>query len=182
LANKIELIGFRSNGGPSPGSAARDLIDQLAEHDEPVQVFCAYDADAYGTLIYQTLQQETKARGARKVTIINIGLEPWVAVVMGLEVESVEASKRRKPVADYVLERDSRSESDDWETWLQTRRVELNAMSTPKFIEWLDHKMAEHGSGKLIPPPHVLTKELAESIDREVMHRDHRAYSARGRI
>lgn len=108
------------------------------------------------------------AGGARNIKIINIGLEPWEAVVMGLEVESVEESKRRKPVADYVLERDSRSESDDWETWLQTGRVELSAMTTPQFIEWLDQKMAKHGSGKLIPPPDVLTEELAESIDRKV--------------
>ena len=26
--------------------AARDLIDKLVEHDEPVEVFCAHDADA----------------------------------------------------------------------------------------------------------------------------------------
>jgi hypothetical protein len=37
----------------------------------------------------------------------------------------------------------------DWEEWLQTHRVELNAMTTPQFIEWLDRKMAEHGDGKL---------------------------------
>jgi hypothetical protein len=30
--------------------AARDLIDKLAEHDEPVEVFCAHDADASGTM------------------------------------------------------------------------------------------------------------------------------------
>ena len=36
--------------------------------------------------------------------------------------------------------------------WLQTNRVELNAMTTPQLIEWLDEKMAEHGDGKLIPP------------------------------
>ena len=56
--------------------AARDLIDKLAEHDEPVTVFCVHDADAYGTMIYQTLQEATKARGARKIKIINLGLEP----------------------------------------------------------------------------------------------------------
>ena len=47
--------------------AARDLVDALAEHDEPVTIFCVHDADAYGTMIYQTFQEETKARGARKI-------------------------------------------------------------------------------------------------------------------
>jgi hypothetical protein len=30
--------------------AAKDLIDKLAEHDEPVTVFAVTDADAYGTM------------------------------------------------------------------------------------------------------------------------------------
>jgi DNA topoisomerase VI subunit A len=46
--------------------AARDLIDKLAEHGEPITVFCVHDADGYGTVIFQTLQDETKARSARK--------------------------------------------------------------------------------------------------------------------
>jgi DNA topoisomerase VI subunit A len=78
--------------------AARDLIDKLAEHDEPVEVFCVHDADASGTMIFQTLQEATRARDARKIQIINLGLEPWEAVKMGLEVENVEEGKRRKPV------------------------------------------------------------------------------------
>ena len=104
-------------------------------------------------MIYQTLQEATRARGARKIKIVNIGLEPWEAVAMGLEVETlaVKSDARRKPVADYVVERDD-EEGEDWDEWLQTHRVELNAMTTPELIEWLDDKMAEHGDGKLIPP------------------------------
>ncbi len=141
--------------------AARDLIDKLVAHDEPVEVFCAHDADAYGTMIYQTMQEATKARGARKIKIINLGLEPWEAVATELEVETVEETKGRKAVADYVRERDDR----DWERWLQTHRVELNAMTTPQLIEWLDRKMATFGSGKLIPPPPVLEQELADGLE-----------------
>ena len=44
--------------------AARDLIDKLVEHDEPVEVFCVHDADASGTMIYQTLQEADQ--GARR--------------------------------------------------------------------------------------------------------------------
>ena len=58
------------------------------------------------TMIYQTFQEATKARGARKIEIINLGLEPWEAIEMGLEVEDVERGDKRKPVADYVLERE----------------------------------------------------------------------------
>jgi hypothetical protein len=145
--------------------AAKDLIDKLVAHDEPVEVFCAHDADASGTMIYQTLQDETKARGARKIKIVNLGLEPWEAIEKGLEVESVDEPKRLKAVADYVRKRD---DGDYWVDWLQTHRVELNAMTTPQLLIWLDQKMAEHGGGKLIPPMDVLEQELAESIETKL--------------
>ena len=147
--------------------AARDLVDKLAAHDEPVTVFCVHDADAYGTMIYQTFQEATKARRARKISIVNIGLEPWEALSVGLEVERVEQGERRKAVADYVLEREDRAPGGrTWDEWLQTNRVELNAMTTPQFIAWLDGKMAEYD--KLIPPPEVLDAELASMLEDKV--------------
>ena len=84
---------------------------------------------------------------------------------MGLEVEDVEQGERHKPVAEYVL---TRADGRYWEEWLQVHRVELNAMTTPRFIEWLDAKMAEHGDGKLIPPPEVLTAELDEKLHAKI--------------
>jgi hypothetical protein len=143
--------------------AARDLIDKLVEHDEPVEVFCVHDADSSGTMIYQTLQEATRARGARKIEIVNLGLEPWEAVEMRLEVERLEETSRLKPVAAYVS-----GHGGNWENWLQTNRVELNAMTTPQLIDWLDRKMADHGGGKLIPPKHVLERELAERLESKV--------------
>jgi hypothetical protein len=154
--------------------AARDLIDKLAEDDEPTTVYAATDADAYGTMIYQTLQEETKARGARKIKIVHLGLQPWEAVEMGLQVETIERGKKRKPVADYVKAADKSGEhgrvpnSYAWEEWLQSHRVELNAMTTPQFIAWLDRKMIEHGDGKLVPPDDILTAELEERLDAKV--------------
>jgi hypothetical protein len=144
---------------------ARDLVDKLAEHDEPVTVFCVHDADAYGTMIYQTFQEATKARGARKITIVNLGLEPWEAIADGLEIEVVKRTEKHKPVAQYVLERD---DGEYWEEWLQTHRVELNAMTTPQFIAWLDRKMAKHGDGKLVPPSDVVVDEFEERLEAEM--------------
>ncbi len=150
--------------------AIKDLVDKLVEHDEPSEVFTVHDADAYGGMIYQTFQEATKARrDARKIKIINLGLEPWEAIEMGLEVETVKRGKNRKPVADYIRNRRDRSPTGEtWEEWLQTHRIELNAMTTPQFIAWLDQKMAAHGSGKLIPPPDVLEAELSKRIESKV--------------
>jgi hypothetical protein len=121
--------------------------------------------DSYGTMIYQTFQEATKARGARKIRIVNLGLEPWEAVEAGLEVEDVEEAEKHRPVAEYVRDR---RDGDYWENWLQTHRVELNAMTTPQFIAWLDGKMAEHAGGKLIPPRDVLEAELKGRIEQKV--------------
>jgi hypothetical protein len=150
--------------------AARDLVDKLAEHNEPVIIFCVHDADAYGTMIYQTFQEETRARGARKIQIINLGLEPWEALAMGLDTEPLEGDEdqKRKPVADYVLDpKYGRAPGDiSWEEWLQANRIELNAMTTPQFIEWLDAKMAPYK--KLIPPPNVIEAELKTSVENNI--------------
>jgi hypothetical protein len=148
--------------------AIKDLVDKLAEHDEPVTVFCAHDADAAGPMIYQTFQEATKARGARKIKIINLGLEPWEAIEMGLEVETLKQGERRRPVADYVRERDDTAPDDtDWDDWLQTHRIELNAMTTPQLIEWLNRKLAPY-EGKLVPPDDVLVGELDERIESKL--------------
>jgi hypothetical protein len=55
-----------------------------------------------------------------------------------------------------------------WAEWLQAHRIELNAMTTPQFIEWLDAKMAEQGGAKLIPPDNVIAKELEDRLDEKV--------------
>lgn len=153
--------------------AARDLVDVLAKHAEPVTVFCVHDADAPGTMIHQTFQEATKARKARTITITNLGLEPWEAIAMGLEAEKLPASDDYRPVADYVRERDANFPNEgpggiSWERWLQRHRVELNAMTTPQFIAWLDAKMAEHGAGKLIPPEDVIKAELEVKLKAKV--------------
>jgi hypothetical protein len=132
-------------------------------------VFCAHDADAAGSMIYQTLQDATKARGARKIEIVNIGLEPWDAIEDGLDVETVEAPKKRKSVADYILERDDLAPDDNsWEDWLQTHRIELNVMTTTALIAWLDARMEEHKAVKLVPPAKVLEDELAKHVAEKV--------------
>ena len=72
---------------------------------------------------------------------------------MGLPVEPVDRVNNAKvSVARYVPQ--------EWQAWLQHSRVELNAMTTPDFIAWLNRKLAPHEHGKLIPPAGVLSEQL----------------------
>lgn len=142
--------------------AARDVIDLMGETGEDISFFCLHDADSAGTLIYQALTEGTRARGARKVNVVNLGLDPWEAVDMGLQVETfrtLEGGKKNQrllPVASYV--------PHEWANWLQTQRVELNAMSSPVFLEWIDRKFAPY-VGKVKPPAEVLKEELDEKVE-----------------
>lgn len=142
--------------------AVKDLYDLLGETNEDLTFFCVHDADGYGTRIYQSLVDGTRARPGRKVRVINLGLDPAEAVAMGLPVEPVD-TKSRVPVADYL--------EPEWREWLQTNRIELNAMTSPQFIEWLDSKLAEHDAGKVIPPVEVLASALREEVASIVQDR-----------
>jgi hypothetical protein len=141
-----------------PSRAARDIIDLIGGSDEPVQVFCLHDSDAAGTLIFQSLQEETRARPRRNVEIVNLGLDPWEAVELAerglVEIEEVSHEKRQD-VASYL--------DEQWGDWLQSHRVELNAFTTPQFIEWLDRKMADR-AGKVVPPARTLAERLNERV------------------
>ena len=46
-------------------------------------------------MIYQTLQQGTRARPGRRVEIVNLGLDPDEAAEMDLPAEKVEGKGRR---------------------------------------------------------------------------------------
>ena len=90
---------------------------------------------------------------------------------MGLDVESVKGSKKnRHPVAPYVRKRRDR----DWVEWLQTNRIELNAMTTPQFESWLSEKMVEHGHEKVVPPEQILANHLDRHLRDDVTKRINR--------
>ncbi len=148
--------------------AIRDRVDHLAEHDEPAQFFCVHDADSAGSMIMQTLQEATRARGARLVEIVNFGLEPWEAEAMGLEAEEFKQGEQQRPVADYVLQHE---DGAAWSEWLQSKRYELNAMTTPQFLNWLEAKMMAHAEGKVIPPKTVLAEQAFDRLDAELRRR-----------
>jgi len=136
--------------------AARDVLDLMGKTDEPLTFFCIHDADGSGTQIYEALQDGTRARPGRDVTIENLGLEPEEARAMNLEVEQFDRGKKRIPVAAYLSAEDTE--------WLQTNRVELNAMATPDFLSWLDRKLLAHHNGKVIPPMAILDRRLRKTM------------------
>ena len=156
--------------------ATRDLLDLIGETDEPMTMFCIHDADAAGTMIYQTLVEETRARPKRQVEVINLGLEPWEALDMDFAVEKVPETKdgkkkKRKAVANYVDRAPGRPPHGNymsWAAWLQKNRVELNVMNSPQFLSWLDDKMAPHETGKVVPPDEIAVDQLRQEVEERI--------------
>lgn len=146
--------------------AVRDLMDLIGKSEQEVLFFCVHDADGPGTCIYESLVEGTKNRRGVNVKVVNLGLDPAEAVRMGLAVEKVSREKGKVPVASYISEGIS---GWRWEDWLQSNRVELNSMTSPQFLRWLDEKMEEHDTlGKVIPPREVLAEKLAAVTEAKV--------------
>ncbi len=137
--------------------ACRDLIDLLGTTEEPIECFCIHDFDAAGTMIYQTFQEKTKARGARNLKIIDLGLKYEDVQALDLEIEKI-SHNRRQPVADNYKK---------YEDWLQKNRVELNAMDSPTFIVWITKKIAPY-AGKVIPPEDALYNHALKNAEQEL--------------
>jgi hypothetical protein len=155
--------------------AVRDLIDLLPETGEEIHVFAIHDADGPGTSIYESLVKETIARGARKMHVHNLGLEPWEGVRAGLQVETFDRRKQRVPVARYIKDADNLGDEGEapngqsWEDWLQTNRIELNAMTSPQFVGWLEAKFdALDAEKKIVPPEDVIERQLREATEKKI--------------
>jgi hypothetical protein len=145
--------------------AARNLIRLLKDSPELIVIFVIHDADGPGTVIYEALRQALEPHG---IEVINLGLDPAEARDMGLSVEPVSPKKKRVPVAEYVPLSDRK--------WLQHYRVELNAMTTPQFLEWLKAKVAAYFrskgiSPKVIPPAEVIAERLEQEARTEIERR-----------
>ena len=167
LPERYDFVPMTSRGFTT--RALKDILDKLADHNEPLKVFCVTDADAAGSMIYQTLVGETKARAARKIEIINLGLLPWEAESMGLQHEEMEPIKKRRAVADHILAHERRTDHKTWADWLQSNRYELNAMGIPVFLDWLENKLIEHGGATKVVPPVDVIADQAEAYLEKVL-------------
>jgi hypothetical protein len=82
---------------------------------------------------------------------------------LGLEVENVNRRDSKwHAVADYI--------ENEWREWLQDKRIELNAMTTPQLLDWLDKKFEKY-AGKVVPPEPVLTTNLERCVRAKIEQR-----------
>jgi hypothetical protein len=168
IAARFDLAIFSTKG--MSNTAARTLVERLSE--QGVVVLVARDFDGSGFTIAHTLANDTRRYAFRdRPKVVDLGLRLADAQAMGLQSEPVAYGKRKDPrghlrscgatdeeIACLVGQRDR------WTGEWAGQRVELNAMTSPQLIAWLEAKLAEIGVRKLVPEQDVLERAYRRAI------------------
>ncbi|MBA2528203.1 MAG: hypothetical protein H0V18_20830 [Pyrinomonadaceae bacterium] len=144
-------------------TAGRQLVESLSE--EGVTILVAHDCDKSGFSICHTLHTDTRRftfDSAPNVKCLGLRLDD--ARRMGLASESV--SYRKRAYKDRLRECGATVEECDFIIGDRKKgtRIELNAMDSQQFIDWLELKFAEHGVTKVVPNQATLEAAYKRAI------------------
>ena len=165
IAERYDMAIIASEGFAT--EAARNILER-ADKGRNYSLFALHDADPSGYNIARTLREETRRMRGYHVDVIDLGLKIEDALEMGLQCETFNrknALPKMLELNDLELEHfQGRRVSD--EAWI-CKRVELNAMSAPQLVEYIERKLSEAGAtAKVLPPEGVVQTEATEK------HRD----------
>jgi hypothetical protein len=148
-------------------TAARNLVEHLTT--EGVTILVLHDFDKSGFSILHTLQSDTRRfQYTHTPNVIDLGLRLADVEAMQLESEPVEYGRGVDPRENLRQSGATEEEcdflvnSDTGDGW-SGKRVELNAMTSPQLLEWLEAKLAEEGVEKVIPDQETLQKAFARA-------------------
>jgi len=170
LAERYDLLVMSTKG--MSVTAARELVEALSE--QGVTILVARDLDKAGFSIVETLRSDTRRyRYQTEPEVVDLGLRLEDAEIMGLEPEATSYTSKVSP-AERLRECGATEEEiallvDDTEgngadsIWTG-RRIELNAMTSRQFVDWLEAKFEEHGVEKVIPDAKTLEKAYRRAV------------------
>jgi hypothetical protein len=165
LAERFDLAVIAAEGYAT--EAARTLFER-ADKDRQYRLFVLHDADPYGYNIARTLSEETRRMPGYQVDVVDLGLTLAEALELGLEMEEFTRKKGLPEGLELTdLERQHfEGRRVGRKSWI-CKRVELNALTAPAFIEYIERKLDEAGAtDKVIPTDDVLP-ELAGELCRK---------------
>jgi hypothetical protein len=170
LAERYDLATMSTKG--MSVVAARKLIDRLAQKVD--HIFVLRDFDVSGFSIFGTLGTDSRRytfENDMSDKVIDVGLRLEDVEGMGLEAETVEV-KNRDARRDKLEEHGATDEeieflvpSDEDE---ECRRVELNAMTSPQLVEFVERKLNEYGVAKILPEDDVIEGQARRLIERRL--------------
>jgi hypothetical protein len=149
LAERFD-IAIMSTKGVSV-TAARHLVDELCgEYRIPLLVL--HDFDKSGFTILGTLQRDTRRYSfTNAIEVIDLGLR--IGDVEGLETETVYHRGDEDAIIANLAENGATDAEIDF---LLEWRVELNAMTSPALVAFIERKLTAAGIAKVIPAQPIL--------------------------
>lgn len=141
LGEKYDLAIMSTKGVP-----VKAACDLLCKMENEVTVFALHDFDVSGFKILKTLREGTRLAWGVDVEDLGFRLED----IKGLPSEPF------KEKADGAYLRSCGCTPEEIEFLQAGERVELNAMMSDQFIEWLEKKLQEYGVEKVIPETEML--------------------------
>jgi hypothetical protein len=183
IANRYD-VAIMSTKGMSV-TASRQLIEELSR--QGVTILVLHDFDKSGFSIVSTLQSDTRRyKFETPPKIIDLGLRLVDVTELRLESEEVEYRSNLDPKLN-LMESGATPEECSFLVRAKTagswtgERVELNAMASNVFIEWLEGKLTEVGVNKVVPDEEALETAyrrackyaiIQEAIDRALVDID----------
>jgi hypothetical protein len=135
----------------------RRFVDEVCRKGGGVPLFVVHDFDKAGFEISQRLtqisdwaeeQDRVTYRFENEINVTDLGLRLTDARAYALE------SERARFKGGFA--RDTITTQEEREFLRSNRRIELNALTSPQFIEWLEDKLSEHLTQRLVPEDAVL--------------------------
>lgn len=124
-----------------------------------------HDFDISGFSIFGTLGTSNRRyRFNNRIALIDIGLRLVDVEAMDLQSEPVAVTDWEK--RSWTLRRHGATKEEI--AFLEDRRVELNAMTSPQLIAFVEQKLAEHGVKKLVPDEATLQQHGRRLIERQL--------------
>lgn len=161
IAGRFDLA-IMSTKGMSV-TASRLLLDRLAP--QIANVFVLHDFDIAGFSIFGTLAEDGRRYVYdNAVPLIDIGLRLDDVEAMDLQSEAVT-------VKDWEARRDTLKRHgaiEDEIAFLRNRRVELNAMTSRQFVDFLEAKLVAHDVEKVIPNPATIAAHAQRLVEQRL--------------
>lgn len=161
-------IAIMSTKGMSP-TAARHLVEELSKND--VRIFVLHDFDKAGISILNTLKTNTwRYKFDVTPNVIDLGLRLTDVKEMNLESEEVLYNTNKDPRENLRKNGATEEEcnflvkSKEGSKLWKGHRVELNAMTSDKFVDFIERKLKENGVEKVVPNEDDLKKAYDRAI------------------
>jgi hypothetical protein len=148
LAERYDIAIMSSKG--MSVTAARELADQICSRYK-ISLLVLHDFDIAGFSIARTVGANTRRYTFdNPIKVIDLGLRLKDVEDLDLESESVSLGNAHPAKIRDRLRRNGAT-SEEIEFLLNGERVELNAMASDVFIQFIEGKLAEHRIAKVVP-------------------------------